>query len=51
MVLKNIQPLEYSNAAKHFMPWRIISTLLMTQPRAYLQERFSILMESESIVT
>ncbi|KAH8324438.1 hypothetical protein KR074_007186 [Drosophila pseudoananassae] len=51
MVLKNIQPLEYSNTAKQFMPWRIISTLLMTQPRAYLQERFSILLENEYIVT
>ncbi|XP_043063903.1 uncharacterized protein LOC108089846 isoform X2 [Drosophila ficusphila] len=51
MVLKNIQPLEYSNAPKHFMPWRIISTLLMTQPRAYLQERFAVLLERESIVT
>jgi len=51
MVLKNIQPLEYSNEAKHFMPWRIISTLLMTQPRAYLQERFAVLLERETIVT
>ncbi|XP_016963572.1 uncharacterized protein LOC108033648 [Drosophila biarmipes] len=51
MVLRNIQPLEYSNEAKHFMPWRIISTLLMTQPRAYLQERFAVLLERESIVT
>ncbi|KAI8043038.1 hypothetical protein M5D96_004363 [Drosophila gunungcola] len=51
MVLKNIQPLEYSNEAKHFMPWRIISTLLMTQPRSYLQERFSVLLEGETIVT
>ncbi|EDW54375.1 uncharacterized protein LOC6613488 [Drosophila sechellia] len=51
IVLKNIQPLEYSNEAKHFMPWRIISTLLMTQPRAYLQERFAVLLERESIVT
>ncbi|KAH8334321.1 hypothetical protein KR059_008824 [Drosophila kikkawai] len=51
IVLKNIQPLEYSNEAKHFMPWRIISTLLVTQPRAYLQERFAILLERETFVT
>ncbi|EDW88923.1 uncharacterized protein LOC6528145 isoform X1 [Drosophila yakuba] len=51
IVLKNIEPLEYSNEPKHFMPWRIISTLLMTQPRAYLQERFAVLLERESIVT
>ncbi|KAH8410221.1 hypothetical protein KR009_009173 [Drosophila setifemur] len=51
MVLNNIQPLEYSNAPKHFMPWRIVSTLLMTQPRAYLQERFALLLERETIVT
>ncbi|KAH8357316.1 hypothetical protein KR200_000648 [Drosophila serrata] len=51
IVLKNIQPLEYSNKAKHFMPWRIISTLLATQPRAYLQERFAILLERETFVT
>ncbi|KAH8246480.1 hypothetical protein KR038_002002 [Drosophila bunnanda] len=51
IVLKNIQPLEYSNKAKHFMPWRIISTLLVTQPRAYLQERFAVLLERETFVT
>ncbi|KAH8285819.1 hypothetical protein KR018_009497 [Drosophila ironensis] len=47
MVLKNIQPLEYCNAAKHFMPWRIVSTLFMTQPRAYLETRFQAVLERE----
>ncbi|XP_034666206.1 uncharacterized protein LOC117900095 [Drosophila subobscura] len=50
-VLKNIQPMDYSNEPKHFMPWRIVSTLTMTQPRAYLQERFAMLLERETIVT
>ncbi|XP_001357477.2 uncharacterized protein Cap-D3 [Drosophila pseudoobscura] len=51
IVLKNIQPMEYSNEPKHFMPWRIVNTLMMTQPRAYLQERFAMLLERETIVT
>ncbi|XP_022224508.2 uncharacterized protein LOC111075497 [Drosophila obscura] len=51
IVLKNIQPMEYSNEPKHFMPWRIVGTLMMTQPRAYLQERFAMLLERETIVT
>ncbi|XP_068151455.1 uncharacterized protein Cap-D3 [Drosophila tropicalis] len=51
VVLKNIQPMEYSNEPRHFMPWRIVGTLLMTQPRSYLQERFAMLLDKEPIVT
>ncbi|XP_030380641.1 uncharacterized protein LOC115628597 [Scaptodrosophila lebanonensis] len=51
IVLKNIQPLENSNEPKHFMPWRIVTTLLLTQPRAYLQERFGELLDKQTMVT
>lgn len=50
-VLLNIQPLEYSNEPKHLLPWNILTTLLATQPRDYLQHRFNLLLQNENLVT
>ncbi|KAH8262985.1 hypothetical protein KR044_002800 [Drosophila immigrans] len=51
IVLLNIKPLEYINEPKNRLPWRILATLLAVQPRNYLQERLTLLLQSENIVT
>ncbi|XP_030240666.1 uncharacterized protein LOC115562755 [Drosophila navojoa] len=50
-VLLNIKPLEYSSESKHLLPWHIVTTLLATQPRDYLQQRFNLLLQNENLVT
>ncbi|XP_064539536.1 uncharacterized protein Cap-D3 isoform X1 [Drosophila montana] len=50
-VLMNIQPLEFSNEPKHLLPWHILTTLLTSQPRDYLQQRLTLLLQNENVVT
>ncbi|KAH8392521.1 hypothetical protein KR215_010177 [Drosophila sulfurigaster] len=51
IVLLNIKPLEYINEPKNRLPWRILATLLAVQPRNYLQERLTLLLQTENFVT
>ncbi|KAH8377024.1 hypothetical protein KR093_002837 [Drosophila rubida] len=51
IVLLNIKPLEYINEPRNRLPWRILATLLAVQPRNYLQERLTLLLQSENFVT
>ncbi|KAL7741177.1 hypothetical protein ACLKA6_018201 [Drosophila palustris] len=50
-VLMNIQPLEYINEPRNRLPWRILATLLTVQPRNYIQQRLTLLLQNENIVT
>ncbi|EDW03827.1 uncharacterized protein LOC6562734 [Drosophila grimshawi] len=49
-VLLAIKPLEFTNQPKDLLPWRILTTLLGSQPRDYLQQRLSLLLQTENLV-
>ncbi|XP_017853783.2 uncharacterized protein LOC108607458 [Drosophila busckii] len=46
-VLRNIVALEYTNGPKQLLPWCILTTLLRLQPRDYLKQRLTILLQQE----